>query len=376
MAIRVLIVQPSMNIYGGAELVVVKLAEYLAKTGIEHALLTTNILPEIEKDLCCTPIFKSPYKRSKNWQLDFLKDMWLLNKGVRRHAKRYDVINVHNFPAEFSIFPASRPVVWMCHEPPEVYLNSWEHTVPNVFAQKVFYAADRQIVKRYIKQAVVADKYNAGRFKATYSVNPHVIHYGIDYDFFSAKPDDFYIKRSSDFVVIHVGHLGEFKNQMESLRCVKLLKKDIPGIRLVLAGYGEDTYIRQLKRFVQDEGLQEHVLFTGHVNRERLRVFFHRADVLLHPIREQGGWLTPFEALSAGVPVIVSKDMTASDIIEKEGIGVVTDDYVAALSDVYQNLKKYKETALSGRLFIRNNLRWDNFSAEMAKVFINAARTG
>ncbi|MBF0458838.1 MAG: glycosyltransferase family 4 protein [Nitrospirae bacterium] len=368
---RVLIVQPSMNIYGGAELVIVKLAQYLAEAGIEHALLTTNILPEIEKDLFNTPIFKSPYKRSKNWQIDLLKDMWLLNIGVRRRAKKYDVINIHSIPAEFSIFPISKPVVWMCHEPPEVYLSSVSsrHSGPGIFAQKVFHAADRHIVKRYIKHAVVPDKYNAGRFRETYAITPHVIRYGIDYNFFSAAPDDFYIKRGGDFIVLHVGTLTEFKNQKESLRCVKMLIKDIPGIRLVLAGHGEGAYVKELKSFVQEEGLQDNVLLTGHVNRNRLRVFYHRADVLLHPIREQGGWMTPFEALATGTPVIVSKDMTSSDIISNEGIGIVTDDYVVALTDLYQNLKKHREIAVAGRLFIRNNLRWDNFSAGMVRVF-------
>ncbi|KWT89409.1 glycosyltransferase family 4 protein [Candidatus Magnetominusculus xianensis] len=374
---RVLIVQPSMNIYGGPELVIVKLAEYLANTGIEHALLTTNILPEIEKDLSCTPIFKSPYKHSKNWEFDVLKDMWLLNNGVRQRAKKYDIINIHNFPAEFSVFPISKPVVWVCHESPDVYLSklSREHARPTVLAQKVFYAADRQIVKRYVKRAVVPDKYNAGRFQSIYSMTPHVIPYGIDYDFFAAAPDDFYVKRNGDFIVLHVGNLSEFKNQKESIRCVKLLKKDIPGIRLVIAGFGDGAYINELKSIVQEEGLLEHVLITGHVNRDRLKVFYHRADVLLHPIRQQGGWMTPFEALAAGTPVIVSKDMTASDIIVNEGIGVVTDDYTAALSEVYQNLRKHREVATSGRLFIRNHLRWDNFSAGMVKVFQEALHT-
>ncbi|MBF0318698.1 MAG: glycosyltransferase family 4 protein [Nitrospirae bacterium] len=384
MAMRVLIVQPSMNIYGGAELVIVKLAEYLANTGIEHALVTTNILPEIEKDLCRTTIFKSPYKRSDNWQLDALKDMWLLNNAVRRHGKKYDVINIHNCPAEFSVFPAnfpaffstSRPAVWLCNEPPEVSLGSLagDNEMPIMFAQKVFYATGKQIVKRYVKQVVVSDKFNARRFAEIYSMEPHVIHYGVDYDFFSTVPEDFYVKRGGEFIVLHVGRLTEFKNQKESLRCVKVLKKEIPGIRLVLAGYGEGAYVNELKSYVLEEGLQEHVLFSGHVNRERLRVFYHRADVLLHPIRPQGGWLTPFEALSSGTPVIVSKEMAASGIIEDEGIGIVTNDYAAALREVYRSLRKYKDTATYGKLYIRDNLRWENFGAAMVKVFQSASQ--
>ncbi|MBF0517981.1 MAG: hypothetical protein HQK97_12885, partial [Nitrospirae bacterium] len=97
---RVLLVQPSMNVYGGSALVIVKLAEYLANAGIEHALLTTNILPDIERDLSYTPIFKSSYKSSKNWQLDVIKDIVLLNNGVRQRAKKFDVINIHSIPAE------------------------------------------------------------------------------------------------------------------------------------------------------------------------------------------------------------------------------------------------------------------------------------
>ena len=47
---RVLIVYPRIDLYGGAELLVVRLANYLTRSNIENALLTTNICDEVKND--------------------------------------------------------------------------------------------------------------------------------------------------------------------------------------------------------------------------------------------------------------------------------------------------------------------------------------
>jgi len=48
---KVLIVHPHMSLYGGAELVIVKLANYLTKNGIKNSILTLSMLDEIKKEL-------------------------------------------------------------------------------------------------------------------------------------------------------------------------------------------------------------------------------------------------------------------------------------------------------------------------------------
>jgi len=369
---RVLIVYPKFYIYGGAELVVVRLANYLTEKGVENAILTTAMLPEIEKDLNKTRVII--HKESKI-PFNFLgvREMLALHKGIRNNLKDFDVINIHNYPAELSFFPFRKPAVWMCNEPPEIVLriNSKQFLFSRL-VKKIVLKFDKFIVRRYIKNAVVADEFNAERFKKIYGLNPEIINYGIDYGFFSygypEKPKEKYNLRNN-FIILQVGILTPLKNQLESVKTIKKLKDKIPHLKLILAGLAEDKYKLNLEKYIKEERLENYVIFTGQINREEVRDLYHACDILLHPIKPQGGWLSPFEALCAKKLIIVSPEMSASDIIKKEKIGIVTDNYVEAIMETYKNADEYVSMKERGREWVKDNLNWDTFCQRNLNVF-------
>ncbi len=168
------------------------------------------------------------------------------------------------------------------------------------------------------------------------------------------------------------GVLTSFKNQMESIKVVKELKGKIPGIKLVLAGQGEDEYENTLKRYVRRSSLEKHVIFTGHLPRSDVRDLYAACNVALFPVKPQGGWLSPFEALCAGKPIVVSAQMTAASLIRKNKIGVVTDDFAKAVFDVYNDRTKYQMIARRGDKWVKKNLTWDKFCEKMVACFKKA----
>jgi glycosyltransferase involved in cell wall biosynthesis len=207
-----------------------------------------------------------------------------------------------------------------------------------------------------------------------YGIEPHIDNYGIDCEFFS-QPGKIRTKHEmrldNKFVILHVGMLTPFKNQLESLRTIKKLKNKIPNLLLVMAGHWIETYKEQLDEYIRLYNLEDLIAFTGHISREKLRDFYYACDVLIHPIKSQGGWLSPFEALCAGKPVVVSQDMTASDILSKENIGIVSNQYDDVVMDIYRNPDKYAEMANKGAIWVKENLTWDKFCDGMVTVFDN-----
>ena len=372
---NILIVYPKMYVYGGAELLVVRLANYLSRIGIKNSLLTTEILPEIEDDLKNTQLI-IPQMRKLNNKRKITSlaagHLWL-RKMIREKRKDYDLINVHNYPAELCTFPYSTPVVWMCNEPPDVAVQVRIAQLSKLSLKRLFFKAlltfERYIVRKYVKNIVVADQFNRKRFVNLYDMNPHVIHYGIDYDFFAAKPHGAIKKSDNSFCVLHVGMLTPLKNQMKSIKTIQKLRDAVPHIKLILAGLGEGEYLAMIERYIDDHQLKSHVEISGHLSRDQIRTLFHSADALLHPIAPQGGWLSPFEALCAGLPVVVSPQMTAADIVQKENLGVVTHDYAGALLDIYQKPDIYQKMKDRRAIWVRDNLSWDKFSENMISVF-------
>lgn len=375
---RVLIVYPGIYVYGGAELLIVKLANHMTRTGIENALLTTSILREMQNDLDGTDIiirerFKIPFN------ILGLNETLALHKGVRGNLNDFDVINVHNYPAELSVFPYHMPVVWMCNEPVLYLYSKLKLSLRPKLENKPLLAFDKFVVKYYIKYAVVADEFNAKRFRRIYGFRPEIINYGIDYEFFSKGDRKRALEEFNlfdNFIILQVGMLTPFKNQIESIKTIEKLRDKIPNIKLVLAGLGMKGYMMMLKKYAKERDLEQNVIFTGHLSRESVRDLYHACDILLHPIKPQGGWLAPFEALCAKKPIVVSTEMTASDIIQREKIGTVTDYFAETIRDIHNNPDKYYEIAERGQAWVRGNLSWDKFCEKMVNLFYKAMEGG
>jgi glycosyltransferase involved in cell wall biosynthesis len=233
------------------------------------------------------------------------------------------------------------------------------------------------VVKKYVRKVCVADEFNARRFERIYGFKPEIINYGVDYEFFSKGNR----KRALEefglfdtFIILQVGMITPLKNQMESIKVVERLRDKIPNVKLVLAGWGKGNYMLMLKEYIRKKDLEQNVIFTGHLDRERLRNLYHACDVLLHPIKPQGGWLAPFEALCARKPIVVSTRMTASDIVSREKIGIVTNDFAGAIWDIYNNPDKYQEMTERGQRWVKENLSWDKFCKEMINLFYEVGR--
>lgn len=373
---RVLIVNTRMNVYGGAELLIVKLANYFNKKGIENRLLTPYLSPEIEKEIDRRTEIISLGNDAGSGIKDIIKEVRMLQKAIQHLMQSFDVINVHNFPSELSVFGVRKPVVWMCNEPPIFWLNP---NIPSVLQipHRFLLRFERFVVRKYVEKACVSDEFNARRFEKIYGFKPEVINYGIDYEFFSKGNGKRALEEFDlfdNFIILQVGMITPLKNQMESVKVLERLKDKIPNVKLVLAGWGEGEYVLMLKEYIKEKGLEQNVIFTGHLDRECLRDLYHACDVLLHPIKSQGGWLSPFEALCAKKPIVVSTEMTASDIIRREKIGVVTNDFAGAIWDIYNNTDKYQEMAKRGQTWVREHLSWDKFCERMVSLFHEAIK--
>ncbi len=380
---RVLIVHPSFYLYGGAEHLIVKLCEGLRRRDVECGVLTTSILPEVASDLNGIPTEVVPVgsgRRVPKGRKLVRRQIQVLSKAVCRISGRYDLLNVHNFPAEFIAPASAKPVVWMCNEP-ELYLRIHrEHFKHKRWKARLFYRRlfrrQKKIIKRCISEVVVSDRANAQRFASVYGRTPVIVPYGIDWEFFSQPaggavagglPGD-------RFIVLHVGTITPFKNQLATLKAASELRREMPDLLVVFAGPTLNSgYRRMLDELIEQEGLTEHVFFTGNLDRTELRGLYHRADLLLHPVEAQGGWLSPFEMLCAGKPIVVSPKLTCAELIREEGIGTVTEAYAAAVREIRSDLERARRAAERGREFVRANLSWDRFAERLLEVFKRAA---
>lgn len=376
---RILIVNRYMGLYGGAETVIKELGCHLNRLGAANRIVTLNISDEVEK-ICgsldiVTPKEKFPYKfRSSGFwsSVGVVNEIKVLRQLVKKHAGEFDVINAHNFPANWVCGGLGKPVVWMCNEVPDFY-NNPQQSLAIRLLRRAGIGLDAYIVNKDVGAICVADEFNAGNVARRYQRTPEIIHYGIEYDFFSRdEGKDEVLQKyglTKNFVLLQVGMLSPEKNQLKSIEALEALKKDIPNAKLVLAGRPQHPYDKMLKHYVEEKRVQADVIFTGHIAKSLVRSFYHACHVALFPVKSQGGWLSPFEALCAGKPIVVSSTMGAASIIKKENIGVVSDDLLRTVKDVADKYDFYLSAAGKGREWVRENLNWEVYSRKMLAVF-------
>ena len=335
---KVLIIHHDKGIMGGAEEVVTQLSNYLVSHG--HGV-----------------------------ELVFERTPWQLMRGVRTHIKWADIINVHNFPSTLASFPTRKPIVWMCNEPPELFTN---------LKRKPIEAFNRWWVRKSKMKVIVADEMQAIRFQGIYGAEPRVIPYGIDYKFWSQgrreKTEVLPGFPNRRLRLLQVGTITPYKNQIESI-CVLnelILEGDIDASLTLVGGFTDKKYYKEILDLINyiesDERFKGRISLLGQQSKEAIRNLYMSHDVLLHPVDRQGGWLVPFEAMCAGIPVITTPSFTASDIIEDNKLGVVTNVLSCGVE------RALKEDFSHAGEWVKNNLTWKRFGESMVKVFEEALR--
>jgi glycosyltransferase involved in cell wall biosynthesis len=377
---KVLIVHRYLNIYGGAENVIKELSINLTKYGIKNSVIALNISNEVKE------IFKNieiilppenlPYKlRSKDFisAVGIYKEVIALRKILKKYYEYYDVINIHNFPATWITYFIEKPVVWYCNEPPDlVYCPN-----PSLFMKMLKFLGitiDRFMVRNFVNKICVADEINAERVKKRYDIEPEIVPYGVDCDrYFVCEEFRSELKRKYDLkdeiVLVQVGVISPQKNQIESIDVLKELNNKNYSAKLFLVGDDNTPYKEVIVKYIKENGLEKKVIFIGLISKDETVKFYNLADICLFPVKEQGGWLAPFEALCCEKPIIVSTTMGASYIIKNYDFGLVSNNFKEDIMKIINNYSLYKEKAKKASLWIRENLTWENFTLKMISIF-------
>jgi len=335
---NILIVHPCKGFYGGAEEVIVQLSRYIDTKGHQWAWITKDFPGGL------------PIDKNRVVDCSSYASMW---KVVHQRLEATNVINVHNFPATLAAYPTKRPIVWYCNEPPELFTN-WKRKPIEVF--------NRWWIRKSGMEVVVADQVNACRFFKIYKVKPRAIPYGVDYEFWSKGTAC--TREVKKVRLLQVGTISPYKNQLASLNTLKQLLERRLDAELTLAGGITDrSYHKYLTKTFSD--VQDKVNWLGQKSKEEIRELFSYHDVLLHPVEGQGGWLVPFEAMCAGLPVITTPSFSASGLIEQNRLGVVTRIFSGSIFN-----KEYERLDTEAiKLWVRENLTWEKFGEGMVRIF-------
>lgn len=154
----------------------------------------------------------------------------------------------------------------------------------------------------------------------------------------------------------------------------RLVKQtEFAGWKLVLAGDGEAQYVDSLRRLAHESGGNGSIVFTGWVEGAPKRAWLQGASLLALPSYQENFGLCVVEALSYGVPVLVSPHVNLAKEIESAGAGWIAQLERGALeSKLAESLgddAARRQRGARGRELVRRHFTWNAVAEELNALY-------
>ena len=309
---------------GGAERLVIKLAEKLKEHGIESDILVLK-------------------RGSREYDSGDLEVISLDSESVYNvsnlfkigeYMKNYNLVHVHLFPSFYwvALSPGEKPPLVLT-----------EHGTTNRRRSiKILKFLERWIYSRYAKIVAVSESVERSLKEwlgDKLSDRITVIHNGVDLSEFKTFERRTRVGKTKKLVM--VANFSGHKDHITLVRAMEYLKNDAVLV-LVGEGKGKESVENEVRRL----RLEERVIFTGSV--ENTFDILKDCDVYVHSVKDEGFGLAVLEAMAMGLPVVVSDLDSMRELVGDSGLYFRRGDprFLAdVLNDLLSDTKKLDEFA-------------------------------
>ncbi|MFC1943910.1 glycosyltransferase family 4 protein [Chloroflexota bacterium] len=180
-----------------------------------------------------------------------------------------------------------------------------------------FIEMQRRISSR-LDRIITVSQNSAEDIKRCFNVSEdklRVIYNGVDTDFF--KGNGGLARQPNSIIAVDSGS-QHVKGTRYLLQALYLLKQRGDGkTRLTLVGKGGPD--SELAALVREYGLDDAVTFTGVISQEELLRYYSTAEVAVVPSLYEGFGLPAAEAMSCGLPLVVSSAGALPEVVGEDG---------------------------------------------------------
>jgi len=169
---------------------------------------------------------------------------------------------------------------------------------------------------------------------------------------------------ASPFRILTVGRISPEKGYLEAMEAIRYLKPEIP-VNWDIVGLKENTDLVEAIQMLANESSAVQITLHGHKNQDELQMFYENAHLFFLPSRGENYGHAIAEALSNGIPVVIS-DQTPWKNLEEAKAGKAS-----SLNPV--NLSESLDFFL--KLNSDEYYTWSQCALSYAKIRVNSPET-
>jgi len=375
---KLLIIQPYLNIKGGVERVILEIAKHYDATiyTMEYDKAATfdgfkdTDIKIVGKDVPLAD--RLPYRASQGLRYGY-------NFYHMKITEDYDIANPHISPSEW-IRHKNERVLWYCHTPPrEVYDLYAVRMMQRSYKEKMLYAAmtgaykviAKNIVKN-IEEVAANSQVTRQRIKKYYSKESTVINPGVDYEKFKDEGDGKYFLYPSRFVVN--------KRQEYVINAFKKYVKESKSKHsLVLAGtLSKDPehmkYMQRLKGLAGSSNIK----FIPNPGDKRMTELYSKSTAVLFAAINEDFGIVPLEGMASSKPVISVNEGGPTETIINGKTGFLVTSYsemAMRIKQVADDPSLAKKMGKAGRARVIKHYSWQSFFSSFDKLARTVAKS-
>lgn len=370
---RIAVVIPKYGRIGGAERFAFELTERLARDGRYEMHVFANRWVAGPGPVTFHKVPKVRFPR-------FLRQVgfaWFVGRAVESGG--FDLVHAHD-----RIF--STDLFTMHSIPHEAWVRDIRRRPPSLFDRAMAWVERRLVERGGCARFLPVSGIAGDAYRSMYGLDAsrvRVLHPGVDLARF-ISPDraacraavrERYGIGPSDVVALFVGMNFEVKGLGVIIEAVAKAKVQCPGadLRLLVVGKGDPAEYRSLATSL---GIGDAVIFAG--PQEGVEEFYLASDLFLMLSKFDTFGMVVLEAMAASLPVILSANVGAKDIVEEGVNGFVLPDgrdADAAAGKILLLLDENRRAAMGEAGFrTAATHSWERLAGEVGKVYEEAIK--
>lgn len=400
---KIAIVCKNLSFITGGPRLALSLARHLGELGQEVVLYAAEAegeyFREISKglDVRVTPpgFTRGEITGLWNWVFGKLKEQnddikWAKTVAAAMDSD-FDVVNVHDLTYRTGYFYKKRnkkaKVVWQENIPLFLYVKRGKFIYDLIgflyWRFKKF--VDQKYYDSIDKISVLDELTKERRIDRGFpSHNISVIRAGIDFPKFYAPVKDFSLKAERKQVnIFALGALNfvrRFDNVIEAVKYLRDWGYDARAKIIAKNVWHQDECRDRLIELVKENNLKDFIDldFKGLPEEDLVKVF-QESDIFVQavyapPPAHQGWGLVNFEAMAAGLPLVVVRSSSATEVLEEDKTALFFDplepkQIAEKIKFLVDNPQAYDHIAKAGQAYVKENQSWKKYAEETLKLF-------
>lgn len=187
-----------------------------------------------------------------------------------------------------------------------------------------------------------------------------------------------YKKINKEFIITFIGRIERFHKGLDVLvEAVNIGQDELRKNHIVFNLYGPDDNgsIKILKKYINNHKISDLIKFEKPVFDEEKKKILLNSDLFIHTSRLEGHPTAVIEAISYGIPVLVTPGTNVDEDVKNNNLGFVSElnpfELYKTIMKAYNKKSEFKQITQNEISFSRKKLEWEAIIERTIKEYKN-----